>query len=143
LAAQDVQLRRSALDVELAPDLPLVAGDRVHLQQVVLNLILNGVDAMANSPPERRHLLLRTSRGDGHTVELEVRDAGCGIAPEAIDHLFEPFFTTKANGMGMGLSIVRSIVASHGGTIAAANNPSGGATFTVRLPALQPGEEEE
>lgn len=141
LVSADVRLRGSALDLELATGLPQVQGDRIHLQQVVLNLILNGIDAMAGSPPERRRLLLRTSRGAGRAVELEVRDAGTGIPPETMPRLFEPFFTTKKEGMGMGLSIVRSIVQSHGGTIEAAANPSGGATFTVRLPAIAAAED--
>ena len=136
LVSHDLALRGTALDLELAEGLPTLTGDRVHLQQVILNLVLNGADAMATVPLEARRILLRTVRGANRTVELEVRDAGTGISPEALEHMFEPFFTTKASGMGMGLSIVRSIVEYHGGRITCANAASGGAVFTVILPAV-------
>src|SRR4029079_17633464 len=126
LVSPDLHLRDAALDLELTPDLPLVAADRVHLQQVVLNLVLNGVDAMAGTPPDDRRLQVRTSPGIGRTVDIEVRDVGHGISPESMPRIFEPFFTTKPSGMGMGLSIVRSIVDANGGRIAASNNRSGG-----------------
>ena len=136
LVSHDLALRGTALDLELAEGLPALTGDRVHLQQVILNLVLNGADAMSSNPLEARRVLLRTARGLNHTVELEVRDAGTGISPEAMQHMFEPFYTTKASGMGMGLSIVRSIVEYHGGRITCANAASGGAVFTVILPAV-------
>ncbi len=139
LVTQDLFLRDAALDLELAPGLPKILGDRVHLQQVVINLVLNGIAAMADARPELRRLRLRTARGAGQTVRLEVHDTGTGLSTEAMARLFEPFFTTKPDGMGMGLPIVRSIVESHGGRIAASNNPSGGATFTVTLPAAGEG----
>ena len=135
LVAHDLALRGSALDLELAEDLPLIGGDRVHLQQVILNLILNAADAMAGLPPDSRRMVLRTRPGFNQTVELELRDSGPGIPPEAMPHMFQPFFTTKKNGMGMGLSIVRSIVETHGGRITCTNAASGGAVFNVILPA--------
>jgi PAS domain S-box-containing protein len=139
LTGSDLLLRGAALDVELAPRLPPVAGDRVQLTQVILNLVLNALDAMAGLPPERRRVRVRSLPAAGREIRLEVRDSGIGIPPEALPRLFEPFFTTKETGMGMGLSIVRSIVESHGGRIAAANNPGGGASFTVTLPAAAAG----
>jgi two-component system sensor kinase FixL len=134
LVGQDLLLRGSTLDLELASELPRIRGDRVHLQQVALNLILNGIDAMASLPSGERRLLVRTAPASGRMVELEVRDAGPGIGREAFAHLFEPFYTTKPDGMGMGLAIVRSIVESHGGRVSAVNSPSGGASFVVSLP---------
>jgi signal transduction histidine kinase len=136
MLASDLLLRGTAMDLELAPVLAPIRGDRVHLQQVVLNLVLNGVEAMSKVPPEARRLRVRTATAPGRKVLLEVRDAGIGIAASVMPHLFDPFFTTKTSGMGMGLSIVRSIVQNHDGRIWASNNPAGGATFTVALPAL-------
>jgi two-component system sensor kinase FixL len=134
LVGSDLLLRAASLDLELAQGLPQVAGDRVHLQQVLLNLVLNALDAMADCPVEARRIALRTSPRENGRVLVEVRDAGVGIAGEAASLLFEPFFTTKSDGMGMGLSIVRSIVESHGGRVWAANNAGPGATFTIELP---------
>jgi two-component system sensor kinase FixL len=96
---------------------------------------------MAGTPPDQRRLLVRTSPGIRRTVDIEVRDVGHGISPESMPRIFEPFFTTKPSGMGMGLSIVRSIVDAHGGRIAVSNNRSGGATFTVTLPAAATAKE--
>jgi PAS domain S-box-containing protein len=137
LVAGDLALRSAALDLELAADLPRIRGDRVQLQQVLLNLIINGIDAMKDSPTENRRLLVRTSPADGREVRVEVRDDGAGIPEEVMPRLFEPFFSTKREGMGMGLSIVRSIVSNHGGRIWASNNVSRGATFTLALPAVR------
>lgn len=140
LVSHDLSLRSAVLDLELTENLPAVAGDRIHLQQVILNLILNGADAMIDLPPERRRMLLRTAPGIERTVRIELRDSGPGIPAEAMPHIFEPFFTTKKTGMGMGLSIVRSIVETHDGQITCANAASGGAVFTVVLPATNEGE---
>jgi signal transduction histidine kinase len=111
-----------------------VHGDRVQLQQVVLNLILNGLDAMRSSEAGHRTLVLRATRADAATVEVAVQDSGTGIEKTVLDHIFDPFYTTKADGLGMGLAIVRSIVEAHGGRVRAANNPEGGATFSFTLP---------
>ena len=134
LAAGDAILRNVATRLELASDLPPVHGDRVQLQQVVLNLILNGLDAMRSSEAGHRTLVLRATRADAATVEVAVQDSGTGIEKTVLDHIFDPFYTTKADGLGMGLAIVRSIVEAHGGQVRAANSPDGGATFSFTLP---------
>jgi C4-dicarboxylate-specific signal transduction histidine kinase len=136
LTANDVLLRGATIDLELTPGLAPVAADRVQLQQVLINLILNGLDAMVETPRERRHLLVRTAAAAGELV-IELRDNGSGIHGELLSKLFEPFQTTKPDGMGIGLSIVRTVVEGHGGTVAAVNNPAGGATFTVALPVAE------
>lgn len=119
------------LKTELAGDLPAVRGDKVHLQQVILNLFLNAHDAMADTR-ERKQLTVRTvCNGD---VVIEVSDTGPGILPEQLPRIFDPFFSTKKDGMGIGLSITRSLVESHGGRIWAENNPGGGASFRFTLP---------
>jgi PAS domain S-box-containing protein len=133
----DAALRKTAISADLAPLLPKILGDRVHLQQVLLNLILNGMDAMAEQPRERRRLSVRTRPGTDGLVELVVTDLGHGIEPDKLPNLFEPFYTTKTNGMGMGLSIARRIIEAHRGRIWAENNGSGGAAFHVTLPVVQ------
>ena len=137
LVAGDVILRNVVINLEVAPDLPPVYGDRVQLQQVVLNLILNGLDAMRDSEVGNRTLVLRTARDGPVTVEVTVQDSGVGIEPADLDHIFDAFYTTKAEGLGMGLAIVRSIVEAHGGRVGARNNPEGGATFSLALPAVK------
>jgi PAS domain S-box-containing protein len=132
----DAALRKMAMSADLAPGLPKILGDRVHLQQVLLNLLLNAMDAMAGEPRERRRLSLRTRLSTDGLVEITVMDSGHGIAPDKLPRLFEPFYTTKPNGMGMGLSISRTIIAAHHGKILAENNAAGGATFRVTLPAI-------
>ncbi len=119
------------LKTELAGDLPAVRGDKVHLQQVFLNLFLNALDAMADTR-ERKQLTVRTvCNGDAF---IEVSDTGPGILPEQLPRIFDPFFSTKKDGMGIGLSLTRSLVESHGGRIWAENNPGGGASFRFTLP---------
>jgi two-component system sensor kinase FixL len=122
------------METDLAPALPPVHGDRATLQQVLLNLLLNGMEAMVDTPASRRRLALRTAR-DATGVEVAVTDSGHGLDPGTLPRLFESFFTTKRDGMGMGLSIARSIVEVHGGRIWAENRPEGGATFRFTLPA--------
>jgi C4-dicarboxylate-specific signal transduction histidine kinase len=122
--------------VQLALDKPasvLVSGDRIHLQQVLLNLVLNGIDSMAGTPEHERRLVVTTTARNGD-VELAVRDAGAGIADDVVPRLFEPFYSTKRDGMGMGLSVVRSIVEAHNGRIEAHNNGGRGATLRVTIP---------
>ncbi len=129
--------RHVVLTLQLADALPLVRGDRIPLEQVVLNLIANACDAMAVRPPEERRLVIATRAGpDG--VELSVRDTGCGLPAEA-GRIFDSLFTTKPHGLGMGLAICRTIVTAHGGTISAEANPDRGATFHVRLPGAKEG----
>jgi C4-dicarboxylate-specific signal transduction histidine kinase len=128
-------MRRSvALRTEFTAGQPTVLGDRVHLQQVLINLILNGMEAMAGTPQAQRCLCLRTATNGERRVEISVTDCGQGIAPEKLPRLFDSFFTTKENGMGLGLAIARSIVDAHQGRISAENNLDGGATFRFDLP---------
>jgi PAS domain S-box-containing protein len=117
--------------------LPTVNGDRVQLQQVMLNLLMNACEAMRDNDPGDRTLVARASHDDGF-VTVSVSDRGPGLAPQVAERLFEPFFTTKAEGLGLGLSICRSIVSLHGGTISARNNPDRGATVAFTIPVAQP-----
>ena len=133
----DAALRKMAISADLAPGLPKILGDRVHIQQVLLNLILNGMDAMAGELRERRRLSVRTRLSPEGLVEIAVVDSGHGIAPDKLPRLFEPFYTTKPNGMGMGLSISRTIIEAHRGKISAENNAAGGATFRVTLTVVK------
>jgi signal transduction histidine kinase len=133
LLGADAARRGVALEIELAPGLPAVHGDRVHLQQVLLNLLLNGMEAMADTPASRRRLAVRTVPDDTG-VGIAVTDSGPGIPRERLPRLFDSFFTTKQDGMGLGLSIARSIVEAHGGRIWAQNRPEGGATFRFTVP---------
>jgi signal transduction histidine kinase len=110
-----------------------VKGDAVQLQQVVLNLVVNAMDAISEAQPEEREVSVTTSRS-GAYAEIRISDTGPGIADADLKNIFDPFFTTKPNGMGMGLSIVRTIVEAHHGKISAENQLSGGALFTIRLP---------
>ncbi len=133
LLRHDADIRGVRLEREHCPPLPLVNGDSVQLQQVVLNLLLNAMDAVAARPAGNR-LVRVQARQAGDSVQLAVRDNGCGIPPEKLEHIFEPFNTTKPNGLGMGLVISKTILEAHKGTLQAVNNPEGGGTFTIRLP---------
>ena len=128
--------RNVHIETEFDGSLPPVLGDKGQLQQVVLNLIMNGAEAMSRNPPEQRKLILRTQRKD-HSIWVSVRDFGPGIDKENLERVFEPFFTTKGTGLGMGLAVCSSIIKSHGGRIWAENNPDGGATFFIELPIDQ------
>jgi len=122
------------LETSLATDLPLIEGDPVQIQQVLVNLISNALDAMRHTPPgERKGEISTASDGDGK-VRLSVRDHGTGIPTEVHERLFDRFFTTKEQGLGMGLAISRSIIEAHGGTLSGENCDGGGACFTVRFP---------
>jgi PAS domain S-box-containing protein len=134
MAAPDAVLRSCQLETALDANLQAIDGDPVQLQQVLLNLVINAFDAMRDTPPSRRKVLIATqSNGDG-TVRTSVRDHGVGISEDMRDRLFDPFFSTKTEGLGMGLAIVRSIVEAHGGTITAENVNDGGARFEFVLP---------
>jgi len=122
------------LPMELAPALPTILGDRVQLQQVMINLIMNGIEAMESVVDRSRELVIRSRKDDGSQLIVTVTDCGTGISPEVAEHLFDPFFTTKSGGLGMGLSICRSIVEAHGGRISARRNDGVGTTFQVVLP---------
>ncbi len=134
LTRTDAIIRHQPITLALSPDLPAVMGDRVQLQQVLLNLVLNGMDAMADQPAAVRQLQILTVSEAG-TARVGVRDQGCGIPPDKTEDIFESFFTTKPGGMGMGLAISRSIIEAHGGRIWAENNPDRGATFWFTVPA--------
>ena len=118
----------------LNPDIPHVEGDRIELQQVLMNLILNGCDSLMNADPERRRMHIRTSVGEPDSVVVAVQDSGAGLDTTELDRVFEPFYTTKPEGLGVGLSISKSIIAAHRGRIWAVNNTEGGATFYFTLP---------
>jgi PAS domain S-box-containing protein len=134
LSSGDLQRNRVILQAELADALPLVTGDRVQLQQVVLNLLLNAVDAMSGVEDRPRHLLIRTGREGADRVRVTVRDTGAGVDPAGVDRLFEAFYTTKAGGMGVGLSVSRSIVERHDGRIWAEPNEGPGSSFFFSIP---------
>ncbi len=134
LVSTEAAARGIDLELAPAPGLPPVAADPVHLQQVVLNLILNGFEAMSEVDGGRRRLTVSASRGAGDNVMIAVSDTGPGIRPDAASRLFEPFFTTKPSGLGMGLSITRTIVEAHRGRVWAENTSGGGAVFYVALP---------
>ena len=128
-----ITVRNKVIKFELGNKLPFIQGDRIQLQQVLLNLISNSLEAMDESS-DSRELLIRTSRKDNDTIMVEVKDSGCGIPAENMKKLFAHFFTSKLDGLGMGLSISRSIVEAHGGRLEAENNPDRGATFCFTIP---------
>jgi two-component system sensor kinase FixL len=134
LMRSDAIIRNVPIGLELADDLPRVRGDRVQLQQVVLNLVLNGLEAMREPGAGDRTLVIRTARDGAAAVAVAVQDSGIGIDEKELDRLFQPLYTTKAEGLGMGLAIARTIVDAHGGQLGAANNVHGGATFHFTLP---------
>jgi PAS domain S-box-containing protein len=129
-----VMRKNKKIRVQTDPDLPSIDGDRVQLQQVLLNLITNGVDAMVERGPAAQELVIRTSKNDSNSVVIAIKDAGGGLPDKDPHRVFEPFYTTKPEGLGMGLVISRAIVEGHGGTLHAENNPDNGATFFVTIP---------
>jgi C4-dicarboxylate-specific signal transduction histidine kinase len=129
--------RQVTTHVQLTNDVPPVMGDRVQLQQVMLNLVMNGIEAMNEVTDRPRQLVVSSRRLDNGQVALRVTDSGVGVDPAVAEKLFDPFFTTKDGGMGIGLSISRSIVESYGGHLWASPNEGPGATFHVALPAIQ------
>jgi signal transduction histidine kinase len=135
IVRHDAKSREIELEMELADGLRPILGDRVHLQQVLLNVLMNAVDAVDTMPPERRRVRVCTTQSDGE-VRLAVADTGMGIRADRIPEIFEPFYTTKreGDGMGMGLAIAHSIVEAHAGRMAAENNPEGGATVWFSVP---------
>jgi signal transduction histidine kinase len=134
LVRQEIISSHVSLELELASGLPTVLGDRVQLQQVIINLVVNGIQAMAHTVDTPRELVIRSKRDGIDEVVVAVQDLGSGIDPEIEDKLFSPFLTTKPNGMGMGLSICRSIIEAHGGRVWASHNSGPGTTFHFKLP---------
>ena len=134
LSSNDLQRNRVILQSELADDIPIVTGDRIQLQQVILNLLRNASDAMVDVHDRPRHLLIKTEGEDGNRVRVTVRDAGVGLTPQSLDLLFDAFYTTKSGGMGIGLFVSRSIIERHEGRLWAEPNDGPGATFSFSLP---------
>jgi predicted ATPase/signal transduction histidine kinase len=133
LIGGELQRNQIVLQMDLAADLPSVVGDRVQLQQVVMNLIMNGVEAMRTMAEHERNLLIRTERGEGDEVQVTLEDSGTGIDPKTQEEIFDAFYTTKPGGLGMGLAISRSIVENHGGRLWATPNQGPGSTFCFTL----------
>jgi PAS domain S-box-containing protein len=140
IALTRTEMRRKAISLEtsLAPDLPLIEGDRVQLQQVVLNLIVNAVEAMDSGGARSRELTIASTQDRANGVEVDVRDSGPGVDPAQVDRLFEAFYTSKADGIGMGLSISRAIIEAHGGRLWVTPNLPCGAAFRFSLPVEAP-----
>ena len=134
LVRSDLLSHQVAAETELAPELPTVNGDRVQLQQVLLNLVMNACDAMAGRDGAGRLLCVSTRWTEGEGVRVSVRDNGLGIPAGSLERVFEPFFTTKPHGLGLGLAVCRSILSAHGGGLSAENHPGGGAVFHFTLP---------
>ncbi len=131
----EIEHRLINLSVRLGHDMPMILGDRVQLQQVIVNLLLNAVQALARSGGSTGRIEIETASGADGAIAFSIRDNGPGIAAEDLDRIFGSFFTTKNDGIGIGLAICQSIIAAHGGTIAVYNHSHGGALFRFSLPA--------
>jgi signal transduction histidine kinase len=134
LVQRELTSRQALLRMELAPALPMILGDRIQLQQVIINLVMNGAEAMQSVTDRPRELVIRSRQDETQQVFVGVTDSGVGISAEDADRLFNPFFTTKSSGMGMGLSICRSIIEAHRGRLWVKANIPHGATFQFTLP---------
>ena len=134
LTSGELAKRGITVKAELATELPPVRGDRVQLQQVMLNRVLNAIESMASDSNHARELIIKSEK-DTEGILLQIIDSGTGLDREQAEHIFQPFFTTKQQGLGMGLAISRSIIEAHGGHLSARRRNSHGAIFEVRLPA--------
>jgi signal transduction histidine kinase len=134
LAHSEVGRHRVSLRTELAAGLPPVLGDRIKLQQVILNLVMNGMEALSSVADRSRELLIRSGTHEPQSIFVAVRDSGIGLDSQTLDRIFDAFFTTKPEGMGMGLSISRTIIEAHGGRLWATPHDGPGATFQFTLP---------
>src|SRR5262249_17317335 len=130
----EVQRNAVGLEVQLSDDIPLIFADKIQLQQVILNLMMNAIEAVNGAGEGPRELLVSSKRDDSQGILVLVRDSGPGLDPEGLDHLFDAFFTTKPHGLGMGLAISRSLIEAHGGKLWAMANEDRGATFQFTLP---------
>jgi two-component system, LuxR family, sensor kinase FixL len=137
LVRSDATARHIRLELAVADNLPPVFGDLVHLQQVLLNLIVNGMDALDDANREDRRVSVTAALDGSRTVEIAVSDSGPGIPADKLTHIFDPFFTTKPKGMGMGLPISQTIIAAHNGRLWAENRDEGGASFRFTLPIAE------
>jgi PAS domain S-box-containing protein len=137
LVHSDAILQHVTIALEFDENLPPVRGDRVQLQQVVLNLLLNAFDAMKERPASAREVKLQSERNGAGLIQVAISDRGSGLTSDKLDQIFKPFYTTKGDGLGMGLSICRSIIEAHGGQLWAENNPHGGATFYFTVPVVE------
>jgi C4-dicarboxylate-specific signal transduction histidine kinase len=140
LLRTDAATRRVKLVCAASPGLPLVQGDRIHLQQVLLNLLLNAMDALTDGVPSQPCIQVSVHQPNSGIIEVRISDNGLGIPDAALARLFEPFFTTKATGMGMGLAVSQTIIAAHQGKLWAENRPEGGACFCFTLPVAPGGK---
>ena len=138
LVGTEAQNQHVSLHLELAPDLLKLMGDRVQLQQVVLNLMMNGIDAIAAADKSTKELLVGSWKQGEEEIGVRVEDTGVGLDPENAEKIFDPFFTTKPHGIGMGLSISRTIVESHEGKLWATPRPAGGTIFQFTIPVQSP-----
>jgi signal transduction histidine kinase len=136
LGQSEVQRNHIALETQLSDDMPVVFADRIQLQQVMLNLMMNAIEAMTQITTPRE-LLISSGADDSKGVVVVVRDSGAGLDSKSLERLFEPFYTTKPQGMGMGLAICRSIIDAHGGRLQATTNEDRGATFHFTLPIVE------
>jgi len=140
LVRSDLVNQNVAVQTQLAPDLPDVEGDRVQLQQVLLNLVMNACEAMAGTESSARQLTIRTDRSGDGAVRVSVADCGPGIVPDELEQIFESFYTTKPQGMGLSLAVCRTIITAHNGKLWAANNPAAGATLHFTFPIREEGQ---
>jgi PAS domain S-box-containing protein len=143
LVESEARERNVVIEAAFNGGIPPVLGDRVQLQQALLNFILNGMDAMDRLPPSQRRIMVRTTALNGSLAQFSVSDHGHGIPEDRLPRIFESFFTTKKDGMGLGLAITQSIAEAHRGSVSAENNPGKGATFRFTLPTAQLGNREE
>jgi len=137
LLHSDAILHKVHIALEMAADAPTILGDRIQLQQVILNLVLNAFQAMKDAPVSERQVTLSSRYDKGQTMTIAVRDRGVGLGEDQLEKIFQPFYTTKSDGLGMGLAISRSIIEAHGGRLWAQNNPDRGATLYFTVPVAR------